>query len=328
VKIEKIGEFGLIKLLRKKIFSKDRRIIVNIGDDAAVIKSSKDKLLILTTDALIEKVHFDLKYCTLLEVGWKSLVANLSDIAAMGGTPLAGVVSLGIPKKSEVGKVLTLYQGMQKAGKKYNCPLVGGDTVFSPKGLVISIAVLGEVKKESITTRSGAKQRDLVCVTGDLGLSQFGLELLKKIPRKTLKSTWIKKHLLPEPRIEESQFLVKNFRINSMIDISDGLSSEINHIANESKVGAIIYEEKIPINPLIQKNAKLINKSPLDLALNSGEEYELLFTLPEKYQKKLDSIKDFKISVIGKIVSAREGLKIVGKDGKKRNLEFKGYTHF
>ena len=189
MKIEKIGEFGLIELIKRRIFSKDKSVLVNIGDDAAVIAPSKDKLLIFTTDTLMEKVHFDLKYFTFEQIGWKAMAANLSDIAAMGGLPKFALVTIGLPVSISVENVISIYDGMNDIAKRYKCKVIGGDTFFSPRGIFVSIALLGEVEKEFLVKRRGARKGDLICVTGDLGEAQAGLEFLKKYPERNLRSS-------------------------------------------------------------------------------------------------------------------------------------------
>ena len=327
MKIEKIGEFGLIDLIKRKTFSKDKRVLVNIGDDAAVIKPSKDKLLIFTTDTLMEKVHFDLGYFTFEQIGWRAMVANLSDIAAMGGLPKFALVTLGLSKSISVENVISIYNGMIAIGKRYKCKVIGGDTLFSPKGIFVSIALLGEVEKKNLVKRSGAKKGDLICVTGDLGEAQAGLEFLKKNPRK--KSPLVRKHLNPFPRIDEARTLIKNLKINSMIDISDGLSSELFHLSEENDLGAVIYETKIPISPNCIKAGNLLKKSPLLWALSSGEEYELLFTISRKELPPLEKVKrKIKVSIIGEMVDRKETVVLQEKSGKKRRLRKTGFKHF
>lgn len=327
MKIEKIGEFGLIDLIKKRVFSKDKSVPVNIGDDAAVIKPSKDKLVIFTTDTLMEKVHFDLRYFTFEQIGWKAMVANLSDIAAMGGLPKFALVTIGLPKSISVKNVISIYAGMNNIAKRYECKIIGGDTVFSPEGIFISIALLGEVEKKCLVKRSGAKKGDLICVTGDLGEAQAGLEFLKKNPKK--KSSLVKKHLNPFPRINEARTLVKNLKISSMIDISDGLSSELFHLSEESECGAIIYEEKIPISSNCIRAGRLLKRSPLLWALSSGEEYELLFTINRRERLNLEKVKrGIKVSVIGETVDKKEGVFLVDRWGRKRGLRKTGFTHF
>ncbi len=327
MKVNQIGEFGLIDLIKNRILSKDGRVLVNIGDDAAVIRPSEDRLLIFTTDTLMERVHFDLTYCTFEQIGWKAMVANLSDVAAMGGLPKFALVTIGLPKSISVGNVISIYDGMTDIAKRYRCKLIGGDTIFSPKGIFVSIALLGEVEKKSLVKRSGAQKGDLVCVTGDLGESQAGLEFLKKNPRKT--SSLARKQLNPFPRINEARILVKNLRISSMVDISDGLSSELFHLTEESNLGAIIYEEKIPISQNCIKAGRLLKKPPLLWALSSGEEYELLFTISKKELRNLEQVKrKMKVSVIGEMVDEREPITLQKRSGKKLKLKKTGFKHF
>ncbi len=327
MQINRIGEFALIELVKEKVFTKDKQVIVNIGDDAAVIRSTPNRLLIFTTDTLVEKIHFDLRYFTLEEVGWKAMAANLSDIAAMGGLPKYVLVTVGLPKSVKSQDVLQLYRGMNRIAKRYDCKIVGGDTTRVPQDLFITIALLGEVEKGRFTTRNGAKKGDLICVTGNLGESQAGLEYLKKHGRSRL--PLVQKHLTPYPRIHEARTLVRGLKINSMIDISDGLSSELFHIAEESHLGAVIDEAKLPVSPKCVKLASLLNLSPLSLALSSGEEYELLFTINKKEITKLNRMKKkLRISVIGEMVDRREGVKLVRRSGRVGILKKTGFVHF
>lgn len=327
IKINEVGEFGLIDLIKKKILSKDRQVVVNIGDDAAVIKSLPDRLLIFTTDTLVERIHFDLSYFSFEEIGWKAMAANLSDIAAMGGLPRYALVTMGLPESMRAEDVLSIYKGASKIARKYNCKIIGGDTTLVPKDLFISIALLGEVEKKFLVTRSGAKKGDLICVTGKLGEAQAGLEYLKKYGRQ--KFSLARKHLQPNPRINEARILVKNLKINSMIDISDGLSSELFHLADESRLGALIYEQNIPISPKCLKLASFLNKTPLAWALSSGEEYELLFTFGKKDQAKIGKIKSkVSVSVIGEMVDKRDGVKLIHKSGRMKDLRKVGFVHF
>jgi len=327
MKIEKIGEFGLINLIKRRVFSEDKSVLVNIGDDAAIIRPSPDKLLIFTTDTLMENVHFDLRYFTFEQIGWKAMVANLSDVAAMGGLPKFALATIGLPKSISVENVISIYDGMNDIAKRHKCKVIGGDTLFSPKGIFISITLLGEVEKKYLVKRSGAKRGDLICVTGDLGEAQAGLEFLKKYPHR--KSAFTRKHLTPLPRINEARILVKNSKISSMIDISDGLSSELFHLTEESHLGAIIYEAKIPISPNSIKVGNLLKRSPLLWALSSGEEYELLFTVGRNELAKLGKVKEkVRVSIIGEMVNKNEGVFLMEKSGKKRKLSKSGFTHF
>ena len=327
MKINQIGEFGLIDLIKKKILSKDKQVMINIGDDAAVIKSSPNRLLIFTTDTMVERIHFDLTYFTPEEIGWKAMVANLSDIAAMGGLPKYALVTVGLPKFMRAEDVLSIYKGASKIAKRYNCKIIGGDTTLVPKDIFISIALLGEVEKELLVTRNGAKKGDLICVTGNLGEAQAGLEFLKKHGRQKL--SFVRKHLQPQPRIKEARILVKKLKVTSMIDISDGLSSELFHLTGESHLGAIIYKQNIPISSKCLKLATLLNKKPLSWALSSGEEYELLFTVDRKDLSKIEKIKKkVNISFIGEMVDKRDGVKLIQKSGAKKELNKMGFVHF
>ena len=327
MKIRELGEFGLIDEIRKGIFSSDKRVPVNIGDDAAIIKSSPGRFLIFTTDTLVEKIHFDLSYFTFEEVGWKALVANLSDVAAMGGLPRFALVTLGLPKSMRVEDVLSIYKGMSKIAGKYDCKIIGGDTTLVPRDLFISIALLGEVEKRYLVTRGGAKRGDSICVTGRLGEAQAGLEFLKKYGRK--KPSRARKHLTPEPRINEARALVRNLKISSMIDISDGLSSELFHLAEESRLGAVVREKDIPISSKCLKPTSQQKRSSLQWALTSGEEYELLFTVDRKDHSRIDRVrKKVDFSVIGEMVEKRLGTRLIRKSGRSKNLNKTGFVHF
>jgi thiamine-monophosphate kinase len=327
MKINQIGEFGLIDLIKRRISAKDERVPVNMGDDAAVIKSSPGRFLIFTTDTFVERVHFDLRYFNFEEVGWKAMAANLSDIAAMGGLPTYALVTVGLPKSMQSEDVLSIYRGASQIARQHKCRIVGGDTTLVPKDLFVSVALLGEVEKRYLVTRRGAKRDDSICVTGRLGETQAGLEYLREHGRKQL--FLVKKHLKPQPRINQSRTLVKNLKTNSMIDISDGLSSELFHLCKESSLGALIYEQDIPISSKCRKLVSLLGGSPLSRALSSGEEYELLFTVDKRDFAKLKEMRrrvDF--SIIGQMVDRKEGIKIMGKSGKKKKLSRMGFTHF
>lgn len=326
-RLKDVGEFGLINLIRKGFFSSDRRVPVNIGDDAAIIRMSPGRLLVFTTDTLVERIHFDRSYFTFEEVGWKAMAANLSDIAAMGGLPRYALVTVGLPKSMQVKDVLSIYKGASKIARDHHCKIIGGDTTVVPRDLFISVSLLGEVESENMVTRSGAKKGDLVCVTGRLGEAQAGLEFLKKYGRK--KNSLARKHLRPEPRIKEARTLVRSLKINSMIDISDGLSSELFHLAEESRLGAVVREKDLPISSRCLKATWLLKKSPLQWALASGEEYELLFTVDRSDRSRIDRVKskvDF--SVIGEMVEKRRGVKLIRRSGRASNLRKKGFVHF
>jgi thiamine-monophosphate kinase len=327
MRINQIGEFGLINLIKNRISSKDKRVIVNIGDDAAVIRTSPDRLLIFTTDTLVERIHFHLDYFSFEEIGWKAMAANLSDIAAMGGRPKYALVTVGLPKLIQAENVLSIYKGMSKIARKHECKIIGGDTTLVPKDLFVTIALLGEVEEKFLVTRSGAKNGDLICVTGNLGEAQAGLAYLRKYGRNRL--SLVRKHLQPYPRISEARTLVRNLKINSMIDISDGLSLELFHIAEESGLGAVILEESIPVSPKCLRLASVLNQSPLSLALSSGEEYELLFTVSRKDSAKIERMqKRLNVSVIGEMTDRTKGVRLIRKSGKITKLRKMGFVHF
>jgi len=329
--LKKVGEFGLIELIKKKVFKRTDKILVTIGDDAAIVKSSPKKHLILTTDTLLEKVHFDLSYFSFRQLGHRALTANLSDIAAMGGLPITALVTLGLPSYVSVENVLELYSGMNLLAKKFNCPISGGDITSSPKGLFITITVLGEVEKNFLTLRSKAKAGDVICVTGELGEVQAGLELLQKVKKNKkirFPRSLVQKHLTPQPKIKEAREIIRSLKPNSMIDISDGLASEVGHIAKASKLGAVIYESEIPLSPKAKQVGKILNKNPLAWSLYGGEEYELLFTIPKsKIDKLIELSKKIKLTLVGEM-KKETGVYLVKENGKKEKIKKGGFRHF
>ena len=300
--LKAIGEFGLIERISRATRT-GSRVIAGIGDDAAVLKYTRNKHLLLTTDMILEDVHFTLKGASPEQIGHKALAVNISDIAAMGGVPTYAVVALGLPAYLPVEFVDRLYAGMNALAREFKVDLVGGDTNSSSR-LTVAVSLLGEVERKKLTLRSGARIGDYILVTGDLGGS---IRL---------------KHLNFIPRINEAGFLVNNFKINSMIDISDGLASDIFHITKASKVGAVLYAGQIPISP---------EGKTLSHALNDGEDFELLFTLSRKEALRLMSGKPrglrIPLAVIGEIVDKRRGVRIV-RDGKSHRLMPRGFTHF
>ncbi|MDP3786353.1 MAG: thiamine-phosphate kinase [Candidatus Omnitrophota bacterium] len=304
MRLSALGETGLIERLAKN-FKAGGAIIKGIGDDCAVIRISKKKFLLVTIDMLVEDIDFRLKDATAYQIGWKSLACGLSDIASMGGVAKYAVISLGLPRRLSVEFVDELYRGIKALARKFDVEIVGGDT-NSSKALVMDVAVLGFVEPEKLKLRSSAKPGDIICITGSLGGSYKS-----------------KRHLTFTPRLKEARCLVNNFRINSMIDISDGLSTDLNHITRESDVGACIYEELIPVS----KDAKGINA-----ALNEGEDFELLFTMPLREARRFAG-KDLcansvKITQIGEILDKAAGVKMIGRGGKVRDLKPKGFSHF
>jgi len=300
MRIKDIGEFSLIDRIAKGI-SPSGRVVKGIGDDTAVLRHSKDKYLLFTCDMLVEDRHFHRKSGGYL-VGKKSLSVNVSDIAAMGGFPRFAVISLGVPPSLDLKYVDDLYRGIRSAAKGFKIDLVGGDTVASER-ITINIAVLGEVEKQNLVLRSGAKQGDAIFVTGSIGGSIKG------------------RHLSFSPRLKEARFLVRNFNVHSMIDVSDGLVADLGHILRSSRAGALIYERYIPISKLAKN---------FDSAINEGEDFELLFTVPARHEVRLVRTWPFKtrLSEIGKVCSKGRGLCLVSKAGRIEKIKPEGYTHF
>ncbi|MFQ5825083.1 MAG: thiamine-phosphate kinase [bacterium] len=332
--IKEIGEFGLIERIKKIVEVPNKDLLTGMDDDTAAFRISKDQILLLSTDALIEGVHFSLKYFSFFHLGWRAMAANLSDLAAMGGWPQYAVVSLSLPQNLQVESVEEMYHGMKTLADQYHTTIIGGDTTRSPERIFISLAVIGQVEENQLTQRAGAQVGDALFITGTLGGSQAGLKVLKS------QEAWLKKkygsaverHLSPKPRIKEALFLVNKFAIHSMIDISDGLASEVNHICHQSDVGALVYESQLPLDPETKSVAEYFGESPVDYAMNGGEDYELLFTTPEinvhEIQKKIHKKFGLSCSKVGMIIEKAEGIYLEKTDRKKIPLDFKGYDHF
>ncbi|MBU0488271.1 MAG: thiamine-phosphate kinase [Bacteroidetes bacterium] len=333
-KIEELGEFGLIALLTQEIQLQHEASEKGIGDDAAVLDFGVRKCLI-STDLLVEGVHFDMAYMPLKHLGYKSIVVNLSDIAAMNAHPTQVTISLAISSKYSLEAVQEIYEGMKLACKKYKVDIVGGDTTSSQSGLCISITVLGSAEKDQITYRSGAGVHDLICVTGDLGAAYAGLLVLEREKTVFLANPGaqpdlsghdyvIGRQLKPEPRLDIVD-LLKEMGIlpTSMIDISDGLASELLHICSESRCGCAIYEEKIPIDEAAFSLLEEFNIVPHTAALNGGEDYELLFTVKQTDFEKVKLIPG--LSVIGHITDESEGAAMITRTGSVIELKAQGW---
>ena len=333
--IATLGEFGLIRHLTEKIELKNESTVKGVGDDAAVL-DYKEKQVLVTTDLLLEGIHFDLTYVPLKHLGYKSAVVNFSDIYAMNGKPKQITVSLGISKRFSVEELEEFYSGLQLACDIYGVDIVGGDTSASLTGLCISITCIGEGEKEKIVTRSGAKDTDLVCVSGDLGAAYMGLQLLERekrvfkgekefTPDFTGKEYLLERQLKPEARKDIIELLDKAGIVpTSMMDISDGLSSELLHISKQSNVGCRIYEDRIPIDYQTAAMAEQFNMNLSTAALNGGEDYELLFTVPLTAHDKVSEIKGVK--VIGHITRPEQGNYRVGRDGVEVELKAQGWN--
>ena len=333
--IGEIGEFGLIELLTKEVEINRASTILGIGDDGAVL-DNLGKNTVVSTDLLVEGIHFDLSYMPLKHLGYKAVTVNLSDIYAMFAEPTHITVSIAISSKFSVESIQEIYDGILLACEKYNVDLIGGDTTSSTSGLIISITALGEIGEGNFVTRSGAKENDLICVSGNLGAAYLGLKLMereKKIflenpaiqPNLGGKTYIIERLLKPEARKDIIEWLKENDILpTSMIDVSDGLSSEILHICKQSKVGARIYEEKIPIHSQTREMAEEFKIPDLTAALSGGEDYELLFTIS---QNDFDKIKDLKgIEIIGHILPENEGIHLMSGGGNLYPIEAQGWN--
>lgn len=335
--IKDYGEFGLIHHLTKNIELQNASSIIGVGDDAAVIDHF-GKQTVLSTDMLIEGVHFDLSYTPLKHLGYKSVIVNLSDIYAMNAMPTQILLSVGISNKFSVEALEEFYEGVYAACEEHNVDLVGGDTCSSQKGFIISITALGEATEEKIVKRSTAQKGDLICCSGDLGGAYIGLLFLEREKKIYLESpgvqpdleneTYVIGRLLkPKARKDIYELLEeKNIIPTSMMDISDGLSSELLHICEKSGVGCVIYEEKLPINEDSRKAAYKFEIDPTACALSGGEDYELLFTIKQEDYEKLTLTES--ISVIGYITEADQGAKIKTKGGNTYNITAQGWNAF
>ncbi|MDP4209495.1 MAG: thiamine-phosphate kinase [Bacteroidota bacterium] len=332
-----LGEFGLIDRLTSDLPVYHKSTIKGVGDDAAVLDYG-DKYLVMTTDMLMEGIHFNLVYTPLKHLGYKAAVVNFSDIFAMNARPRQLVISIAVSGKFSVEAMDEFYAGLRLACDQYHVDLVGGDTSTSLTGMAISITVLGEVSKDKVTYRSTAKENDLICVTGDLGAAFIGLQVLEREknifegargPQPKLEdyNYVLQRQIKPEARKEIIEFFETNNIVpNAMIDISDGLSSELLHICKQSDTGCTVYQHKIPIDEQTVKIAEEFNFEPTVVALTGGEDYELLFTLPLNYYDIVLARED--ISIIGHITHKSEGCNLVTEDNTQVPLVAQGWNAY
>lgn len=330
-----LGEFGLIRHLTDSLQLKNESSVQGVGDDAAIL-DYQDKQILVTTDLLLEGIHFDLTYVPLKHLGYKSAVVNFSDIYAMNGTPRQITVSVGISKRFSVEDMEEFYSGLKLACDIYGVDIVGGDTSASLTGLTISITCIGEGEKGKIVRRNGAKETDLICVSGDLGAAYMGLQLLERekrvfkgekdfTPDFSGKEYLLERQLKPEARKDIIASLNEaGILPTAMMDISDGLSSELLHISKDSNVGCRIYEDRLPIDYQTAVMAEQFNMNLVTAALNGGEDYELLFTVPLTDHDKVSSLKGIK--VIGHITKPSLGNFLVGRDGGEVELKAQGWN--
>ncbi|MCF0189745.1 MAG: thiamine-phosphate kinase [Marinilabiliaceae bacterium] len=338
-----LGEFGLIKRISEAITLQNPSSLMGIGDDCAVIAPSLGMRQVVTTDLLLEGIHFDLTYCPLKHLGYKAIAVNLSDIYAMNATPKQVTVSIGVSNKLTLKAIDDLYNGMLLACERYGVDIVGGDTSTSMTGLTISITAIGEALQDKLSFRSGAKPNDIVCVSGDLGAAYMGLQLLEREKRALANQTEdqqqpqfdgydyiLERQLKPEPRADVVEFLNKIEVVpTSMMDISDGLSSEMLHICESSNCGCRIYEEKIPIDHVTRNMAEELSINPTIAALNGGEDYELLFTINQNDYSKFQSTPGPNIFAIGYITDKEKGRRLITQGSNNElDLQAQGWKAF
>lgn len=337
MEIAELGEFGLIKHLTKDIKTVQKSTQKGVGDDCAVMNFGSKKVL-MTTDMLLEGIHFNLEYVPLKHLGYKAAVVNFSDIYAMNGTPTQITVSLGVSKRFTVEDIEALYSGIRLACERYGVDIVGGDTCSSMTGLTISITCLGEANAKDIVYRNGAKQNDLICVSGNLGTAYMGLQLLEReriVARADENAQLafegreylLERQLKPEARRDMIAALKQaGIKPTAMMDVSDGLSSELMHICSQSGVGCCIYEDKLPIDYQAAALAEEMNLNIVTCALNGGEDYELLFTCSLEDYEKLIPIED--LYIIGHITKAEYGCNLIGRNGEELQLKAQGWKAF
>ena len=333
--IDQIGEFALIDHLTKHFDIKQKSTIKSIGDDAAVL-DFENKKVVVSTDLLVEGVHFDLGYAPLKHLGYKAVVVNISDICAMNATPTQITVSIAVSNRFPLEALEELYEGIRLASNFYNIDVIGGDTTSSTSGLIISVTAIGEANETDLVYRDGAKDTDLLVVTGDLGAAYMGLQVLEREKQVFLVNPnnqpdlddytyLIERQLKPEARKDIKELLEKlDVKPTAMIDISDGLSSEIFHLTKSSKVGCNVYEEKLPLDPQLINTCEEFNLDSTTIAINGGEDYELLFTI------KMDDYEKIKanphLTIIGHIVPENEGVHLITRENTKIPLKARGWS--
>lgn len=336
--LQELGEFGLIKHLTENILLKNKSSLKGVGDDAAIIDVPAHKKMVVTSDMLVEGIHFDLMYVPLQHLGYKSVVVNLSDVFAMNAIPEQITVSIALSNRFSLEAVEELYAGIYLACEHYGVDLIGGDTTSSRSGLVISITAIGYAAEEKITTRSGARENDLLVVSGDLGGAYMGLQVLereknvfKEVPDAQPELVGynyiLERQLKPEARMDVVELLAElDVKPTSMIDISDGLASEIKHLSEESSVGFDLYEEKIPVSPRTIEAADEFNLDRTTCALSGGEDYELLFTIKQTDFDKIKGNPNF--TVIGHATADSMGCRLITRSGETIELKAQGWNSF
>lgn len=333
MRLSEIGEFGLIERIAQGLLMHPQEVVAGVGDDAAVLRTAGPHWLLFTTDMLVEGVHFSLAWATPEQVGYKTVAVNVSDIAAMGGWPTHGVISLGVPPRMTVEEVEKLYYGLRRAAAEYHLNIVGGDTVLSPERLVINFALLGQVEAGRAVLRGGARVGDLICVTGTLGNSAAGLYLCQHpelAPGEEVSTFLYRAHLEPKAKLAAGRLLA-SIGATAMEDVSDGLARELHNICRASGVGCLVRAKDIPLSSQARELARLTGHDPLEWALSGGEDYELVFTLPgelfSRAKEELLAIGE-SCTCIGEIVPPQEGLLLEFPGGSRVPLALQGYDHF
>jgi thiamine-monophosphate kinase len=333
-----LGEFGLIDSINSRNVVRNKETIFAIGDDAAVLNIPDEMQVLVSTDMMVEGIHFDLSYSPLKHLGFKAVATNVSDIAAMNGTPKQITVSLALSNRFSLEAVEELYEGINIACEHYKVDLVGGDTTSSTKGLIISVTIIGIAAKEKIVYRHTAQKGDILCVTGDLGAAYVGLQMLRREkevymvdpqmqPELSGKDYVVSRQLRPEARMDIIHELAElNIKPTSMIDISDGLASEVMHICKRSGLGALVYENKLPLDNQALESIAELNISSTACMLNGGEDYELLFTIGQDDYEKIKNHQD--ITTIGFMQEKEKGVKLVTSGNNVIDIEAQGWVHF
>ena len=332
-----LREFALIRALKQRYRATDARIVLGMGDDAAVVAQKRGDRCLLTTDLVAEGIHFDRATAAFADIGFRAAAANLSDIAAMGGSPDFLLVSLAIPRDGTMRQVEQLYSGMMAACRPHRVKLIGGDTSASSGGWFVAITLVGSASAGRILVRSGAKAGDDLYVTGTLGDSRAGLGLMqwRKGPARSLNAGQrrflVQRHLRPRARVREGLWLATSGWATSAIDLSDGLSGDLRHVCAESRVGAVIELSALPISSACRRYALSVKQDPVSLALAGGEDYELLFTVPARHRAPFQRAwarQRFRVTRVGRMTAAKEGLRMTLADGRRRPLPVSSYEHF
>ncbi|MBW2312322.1 MAG: thiamine-phosphate kinase [Deltaproteobacteria bacterium] len=333
MKFSEIGEFGFIDSIKGQCDIPAKGLIKGIGDDCAVLRSQSGRVLLFTADMLVQDIHFVIGKIPFYQLGRKAAAVNLSDIAAMGGRPLVLLTSLAVPVETEVEEIQELYRGMRDICEHHGLTIGGGDTVASPDKLVTNISVIGDARENEVLYRSGTSPGDRVYLTGYVGDSIAGLKILTDeiTPPEEMGTYFIKAHNEPVALVETGRSIAASGLASAMIDLSDGLLSDLGHICEESRVGALLFAEKIPLSSELKRLANGVGFNPLDLALSGGEDYQLLFTVPAEHEQGIEELfKEHDLAAlyhIGEIVE-RPGIRMVKADGSIEELQYKGFNHF